>query len=246
VLTRDRYDLILAEMVRDGVRAESGDSNFGLDYRQVEQMKNMRQRFRVKKLVGGQTELLRIFGPHPKRYYAETANYPKVVCDDELFDIIWTAHHKNGHMKTPQALQKNIQNDGIWGVPRPAVKIFVVGCLVCARNTSVTKQVPLSFSSLSLVHARTVLYWDSTFPSHSFRRATPAPPFTRRPTTNVAKSTLSVGVSCPCLLPIVCVYVIRLLPIVMKYSRHVYLVLDHVLPCSFQHEVCTPCPLEYV
>ena len=152
VLTRDRYELILEEMIRDGDRSASGNSNAGLDARQMEQMKNMRQRFRVKKWVGGQTTLLRIFGPHPKRYYAETANYPRVVCEDELFDIIWTAHHKNGHMKTPQALQKNIQNDGIWGVPRPAVKIFVVGCLVCARNTSVTKQVRFT-SSQSITHA---------------------------------------------------------------------------------------------
>ena len=190
VLTRERYDLILAEMVRDVARSEAGDPNFELDTRQMEQMKNMRQRFRVKTFVGGQMQLLRIFGPHPKRYYAETANYPRVVCDDELFDIIWNTHHTNGHMKTPQALQKQIQNEGIWGVPRPAVAIFVAGCLVCARNTSVTKQVRCFCSLYFRICRHHIWSFNSVVPSA--RRTTPARQSTRHRTIKEAKLTSSV------------------------------------------------------
>ena len=92
-------------------------------------------------MVGEQVKLCRVKGPHAERFFAETGNYPEVVYIDQIFDVIWKCHHVNGHVKTPQAIQKLLQGQGIWGVPRPAVQIFVAGCLVCAKNKRVTKQV---------------------------------------------------------------------------------------------------------
>ena len=69
---------------------------------EAQRMSGLRRKWELFTLRGGRKQLRRKLGKGPKAHFGQTGEWPKVVCLDDLFDIIWKAHHVNGHLKTPR------------------------------------------------------------------------------------------------------------------------------------------------
>ena len=133
-------------------------------------------RWALMRLSGGKPQLRRKMGKNAVKYRQLQGEWPRAVRMSELFDIIWNVHHKHGHLRTAQALQEKLLfEEGVWGIPRPAVLLFISCCLACASFKAVRKQV-CSCSTRCGTNA-----WHDQYSSaFVWNRTIPTSPFTPR------------------------------------------------------------------
>jgi hypothetical protein len=83
-------------------------------------IKNTLTRWFLQTLVGGEHRLLRKHGKMANNYKQSTGEWPRAMCYDQIFDVIWMTHHVNGHVKTPQSLHQMVNNEGMFPTLSPS------------------------------------------------------------------------------------------------------------------------------
>ena len=59
----------------------------------------------------------------------------------QVFDILWEAHQRHGHQKTPAVLHQLVRDEGMFGIPRKACECFIACCHICSKQRRVLKKV---------------------------------------------------------------------------------------------------------
>jgi hypothetical protein len=77
----------------DGEEDEDDGEEDGIDEDEgtigLASLKGLHRKWELFTLVGGERQLRRKKGPYPQSMFTLVGEYPRVVCLDEAFDVIW-------------------------------------------------------------------------------------------------------------------------------------------------------------